>query len=88
LCFTNPEETNNLDIDQVHFLQIDCDLRSALPNLLPQFRQMFRLHSPNESNRRAAPSEYLSIFNVIFDLSGDARLTDSNPGAICNQLSY
>jgi hypothetical protein len=34
------------------------------------------------------PSEHLSIFNVIFDLSGEARLTDSNPSAIRNQLSY
>src|ERR1700674_5193327 len=55
LCFTSPEEANNLDIDQVHFLQIDYDLRSALPNLLLQFRQMFRLHSPNESYRRSRP---------------------------------
>src|SRR6266481_5098697 len=67
LCFTSPEETNNLDIDQVHLLQIDYDLRSALPNLLLQFSQMFRLHSPNESNRRAGP------FGISFDLQGHIR---------------
>jgi hypothetical protein len=34
------------------------------------------------------PPECLSIFNVIFDLSGDSRLTDGNPSANANQLSY
>src|SRR5882672_4767343 len=67
LCFASPEEANNLDIDQVHFLQIDYDLRSALPNLLLQFSQMFRLHSPNESNRRAGS------FGISFDLQGHVR---------------
>ena len=62
MCFTHPEEANNLDIDQIHFLQIDRDLRSAFPDLLLQFRQMFRLYSPNESNGRAGP------FGIFFDL--------------------
>src|SRR5437016_1686592 len=34
------------------------------------------------------PSEYLSIFNVIFDPPGDSWLTDGNPSANRNQLSY
>src|SRR3984893_19485043 len=72
LCFTSHEEANNLDIDQVHFLQIDYDLRSALPDLLLQFRQMFRLHPPNESNLRAGP------FGISFDLQGHIRLVGLN----------
>ena len=52
MCFTSPEEANNLDIDQVQFLQIDYNLRSALSDLLLQFRQVFRLHPPYESNLR------------------------------------
>src|ERR1700722_16465450 len=48
LRFTHSEEANNLEIDQLHFPQIDRDLRSAFPDLLLQFRQMFRLYSPNE----------------------------------------
>src|SRR5580693_6929097 len=64
LCFTSPEEANNLDINQVHLLQIQGDLCPAIPDLLLQFRQMFRLHSPNESNGRAGP------FGIFFDLQG------------------
>src|SRR6266849_6134944 len=33
-CFTSPEEANNFHIDQGHFLQVQCDRRSALTNLL------------------------------------------------------
>src|SRR5882762_8152510 len=62
LCFAGPEEANNLYVDQVQFLQIQRDLRSALPDLLLQFRQMFRLHPPNESNPRAGP------IRILFDL--------------------
>jgi hypothetical protein len=66
LCFTRPEESNNLNVNQVHFLQVERDLRSALLDLRLQFRQMFRLHSPNESNRRAV------LVSVLFDFQRHA----------------
>jgi hypothetical protein len=34
------------------------------------------------------PSEYFSIFKVIFDLPDDSRLTEGNRSATRNQLSY
>ena len=34
------------------------------------------------------PSEYFSIFKVIFDMPDDSRLNEGNRSAICNQLSY
>ena len=34
--FTTPEEPNSLNGDQVHFLQVQHDVRFALPNLLLQ----------------------------------------------------
>src|SRR6266478_2471871 len=67
LCFTSPEEANNLDIHQVHLLQIQRDLRPAIPDLLLQFRQMLRLYPPNESNLRAGP------FGISLDLQGHTR---------------
>src|SRR6266851_9957749 len=36
LCFAPPQEANCLDVDQVKFLQIQHDLRFALPYLLLQ----------------------------------------------------
>lgn len=68
MCFTSPEKTNNVDIDQVDFVQIYDDVRSALPDLLLQFRQMVRLHPSNESNLRAGP------FGMSLDLQGHIRL--------------
>jgi hypothetical protein len=62
LRITNPEEANHIDFDRFHFLQIDYDLRSTLPNLLLQFRQLFRPTSTNESNRRPW------YFGIPFDL--------------------
>src|SRR5579863_587721 len=37
LCFTRPQEANCLNVDQIQFLQIQHDLRFALPYLLLQF---------------------------------------------------
>ena len=40
---------------KVHFLQVQRNLRSALPDLRLQFLQVLRSHSAYESNRRAEP---------------------------------
>src|SRR5882762_3066480 len=74
LCFTSPEEANNLDINQVHLLQIQRDLRPAIPDLLLQFRQMLRLHSPNQANLCAGPIGICFDLQRIFDLSGVSLL--------------
>src|SRR5579863_1937012 len=87
LCFTRPEEPNNLNVDQVHFLQVQRDLRSALLDLRLQFRQMFRLYSPNESNRGAVLVSALLNFQRHDQLLNDSRLREGNPGATRNQLS-
>src|ERR1700722_11872765 len=67
LCFALPEEANNLDIDQVHLLQIQRDLWPAIPDLLLQFRQMLRLHSPNQANPCTGP------IGICFDLERHIR---------------
>src|SRR6202162_4202998 len=67
LCFTSPEEANNLDINQVHLLQIQRDLRPAIPDLLLQFRQMLPLHSPNQANPCAG------LIRICFDLQRHTR---------------
>jgi hypothetical protein len=64
--FTAPEKSNSLNIDQVQFLQVQHDLRSALLDLRLQFRQMFRLHSPDESNPRAV------LVRVLLNFQGHA----------------
>src|SRR5258708_3805620 len=65
--FPAPEEPNRLDVDQVHFLQVQHDFRFALRDLVLQFPQMLRPHSPNESNRRDGP------IGISFDLQGHVR---------------
>src|SRR5215813_7299511 len=64
LCFTGAQEANHLHIDQAHFVHIQSDLRSALLDLLCQFLQVFRLHPPDQSNRRAV------AIRITFDLQG------------------
>jgi hypothetical protein len=51
--FTAPEEPNSLNIDQVQFLQVQHDLRFALPNLLLQLGQVLRPHPTYQSKSRA-----------------------------------
>src|SRR6266852_5831344 len=65
--FAAPEEPNRLNVDQLHFLQVQHDLRFALRDLLLQFHHMLRPHSPNESNRRDGP------IGISFDLQGHVR---------------
>ena len=67
LALTGPQEANNLHINQIHFLQVQRDVRAALPDLLLQFLQMVCLHSPNEPDGRAAP------IAVLFDFQGHVR---------------
>ena len=85
--FTGPEKSNSLNIDQVQFLQVQHNPRFALLDLCFHFRQMFRLHSPNESNRRAVLVSVLLNFQRHARLPDDSRLRDGNPGATRNQLS-
>jgi hypothetical protein len=67
LRFTDAEEAHHFHIDQVHFLQIQRDLRSVLLHLCLQFRQMLRAYPANQSNRRA-----ISLA-ALFDPQGHVR---------------
>jgi len=51
--FTAPEKSNSLNIDQVQFLQVQHNLRFALPNLLLHLGHVLRAHPTYQSNSRA-----------------------------------
>jgi hypothetical protein len=51
--FTAPEKSNSLNIDQVQFLQVQHNLRFALPNLLLQLGHVLRAHPTYQSKSRA-----------------------------------
>jgi len=86
-CFTATEKSNTVNIDQVQFLQVQYDLRFALPNLLLQLGQVLHLHPTYQSKSRSVPVSVLLNFQRHAGLSNDSRLTDGNPGATRNQLS-
>src|SRR2546428_6165371 len=52
---TASEETNNLNVDEGHFFEVQRHGPSALLDLTLDFAQMLGLHSTDQSNRRAAP---------------------------------
>ena len=85
--FRPPEKSDNLTIDQVQFLQVQRDLRFALPHLLLQLRQVLRPHPTYQSNSRGVLIRVLLNFQGHARLSTDSRLTDGNSGATRNQLS-
>ena len=64
LCFTHPQKANCFNVDQVQLLQIQHDLRFALPYLLLQLEQVLRPHPAYESNSGAMP------ITVLLNLKG------------------
>src|SRR5271170_5356447 len=84
--FTAPEKSNSLNIDQFQFLQVQHDLRAALPHLLLQLGQVLRPHPTYQSNSRDVLVRVLLNFQGHDRLSNDSRLTDCNSGATRNQL--
>src|SRR5205807_5646724 len=66
-CFTAAKESNSLNVDQIQVLQVQRDLRFALPNLLPQLGYVLRPHPAYQSNIRSVPVP------VLFDLQGHVR---------------
>src|SRR2546426_10757369 len=52
---TGPEEANSLHVDEIHFLQIQRDLRSNLLHLTLDFAHGLVLVSTDQSNRLTVP---------------------------------
>src|SRR6266849_6755806 len=65
--FTAPEKSNRLNIDQVQFLQVQHNLRFALPNLLLQLGQVLRAHPTYQSNSRGV------LVRVLLNFQGHVR---------------